>query len=282
MALCSSPRAARAAFLRAGVAIGFVAWVLSSAPQVSAKLPELDAVYWGTVAHNGNQVITPGASGQVLVIARAGGVIVAQTALPAGQSTYVLKVPLDDGVNPRIDGTLRFGETIKVYVRNVATSSEYEASQTRTTPFSISSVKGDVQVQNLSIPEDLGAVNGIAGAYAMWRLRYPGLGSNPNDGALDRDGDGVTNFEEFVTDTDPTDPKKRFRIIEITRAVDVNTIRYGPVRLGRLYEIFSSPSLTSGIWTKLGEFSPSADAETRGFDHLAPAQQFYRVQVSVQ
>ena len=45
----------------------------------------------------------------------------------------------------------------------------------------------------------------------QWELAH-GLDRNINDGALDPDGDGMTNLEEYIAGTDPHDPASVLKV----------------------------------------------------------------------
>ena len=263
------------------VAIMFLSALLSSA---WAKLPELDAVYFGTLRHNGGVPLVPSYTGQVLVIARFNGVAVAESAVPLGQSGYTLKIPMDDGKEPRLQGTVRAAEQVRVFVRNTGSGAEHEVTQTKTTPFSISAVKGDLQLYDLSVAEDLGVGGTLAEQYAAWKRAYPQLSQTSDDSGLDFDGDSMTNLQEYLADTDPTAAGSTLRIRNFIRKHGVNSINFGPIRLSRAYTVYTTESLSAPIWVKVGELRPTTDADLSWFDHTATDKPnlFYRVQVNVQ
>ncbi len=54
-----------------------------------------------------------------------------------------------------------------------------------------------------------------------WELTYGLNATSREDGALHADVDGIANADEFIADTDPTDPDSYFRIAAITNALPV-------------------------------------------------------------
>ena len=67
---------------------------------LSAKLPELDSVFYGTVRHNINDELIAGTE-TIVVEAELNGIVIASSILPPGSAAYVLKIPIDDGADPR-------------------------------------------------------------------------------------------------------------------------------------------------------------------------------------
>lgn len=70
----------------------------------------------------------------------------------------------------------------------------------------------------------------------------------PREG--DEDGDGATNWEEYVADTDPTDAEERLeaRIRVEDGRVAVEAV---PANAGRMYRILGKKELADGTWTEV-------------------------------
>jgi T5SS/PEP-CTERM-associated repeat protein len=107
---------------------------------------------------------------------------------------------------------------------------------------------------------------------------------NPNDAGLDEDGDGLTNLQEYFTDTDPHDATKYLHITSIVRTN--NDIRitwpteefYG---LGIFYRVLSGTNLLTGVTNNLspnilGPFGSSTNYLDVGGATNSP-RRFYRV-----
>ena len=74
----------------------------------------------------------------------------------------------------------------------------------------------------------------------------------PREG--DEDGDGATNWEEYVADTDPTDAAERLEArirVEDGRV----TVEAVPANSGRTYRIYGKKELDSGAWTAVDSAS---------------------------
>ena len=113
-----------------------------------------------------------------------------------------------------------------------------------------------------------------------WELTYFGhTGVDPN---ADPDGDGSSNFQEYLAGTDPNNPSNVLRISGGNFASGGTSVSLTwNSEAARFYYIMKTPSLSSPVWTDsgLGLVSPSAGSTTTaGFtDATAPAR-FYRVQ----
>lgn len=271
---------------RGAVCVG-LAFAVALLPGLAwAKRPDPDRVYWGVVKHKGTTAVLPAFQGQVMVRVRLGGVLIEESAMQAGQDGYVLKVPMDDGVEPRLPATARGGEGIKIYLRNTETGDEFEVDQTEAGAEVLSATKGHVEAINLTIDQDLGTPGGVMAQYAQWAAPYEstaGVLGLLRDGAKDQDGDGMPNFAEFLANTDPLSPLDRLRIIRFTHSRGVNNIVFGPVHLGRRYRIYCSETLGPGDWTEVGARVPGRTDASEFFDHVSSQPRlFYKVGVELE
>ena len=245
---------------------------------LSAKLPELDAIFWGQVRHKTNQPLVTGSSGNIVIVAKLNGLTVAQKSLPAGSSQFMLKVPMDDGLSPRLPGTARAGERVRIYVRSNSLAVEQEAAESASAGgFALSSTKGDIVSQVLSVSADLS--DSMTGAMPAWLV---GFGLPADSANLDTDADGTPNGAEYAADTNPTDHSQVFRIIEVTKSAGNNFIKFGPIRPTRHYTIWCSQSLGSGSWSSIGQVTPGTSGDWFLFGHPTPnaSSVFYRLEVN--
>jgi Bacterial TSP3 repeat len=144
---------------------------------------------------------------------------------------------------------------------------------------SFNSVIADMKITSLS-PGPLDG-NGLPIA---WEKDYFGT-TNINANA-DPDGDGMSNLQEYLAGTNPTDPNSRLRIT----AVGANTIGSSATLTwtsvpSRLYCVEERTNLTTGAWATnltLGVVSPDVGSTTtRGLIESAVTNRFFRVQAIV-
>jgi hypothetical protein len=100
----------------------------------------------------------------------------------------------------------------------------------------------------------------------------------------DEDGDGATNYEEYMAGTDPNDPSKVLRIISITvNGSGQPVIQWQSDQDGtaptRQYKVLRNPALLGGTWSETANGIPSAGATTQHTDVSAPqTNSFYRIE----
>ena len=119
-----------------------------------------------------------------------------------------------------------------------------------------------------------------------WRAKYfGGNGASTNDtsGASgDSDNDGVSNYAEYIADTDPTNSTSK---LSLQAALDrTNRVVRFRSSTNRNYTLYYSTNLTSGVWTNIP--SQSGVAGSGGMDALveslpADSQRFYQIRVAV-
>ena len=113
-----------------------------------------------------------------------------------------------------------------------------------------------------------------------WRLLYFGTVSNLLSAAnLDADGDGASNWQEYVAGTNPMDPTSVLQLMPIAPSPNF-TVQW-PTVPGKTYQVQSSTSLFSTNWTTTasnlagtGQIMQLSDTNTP-----APPARFYRAQV---
>ncbi len=93
-------------------------------------------------------------------------------------------------------------------------------------------------------------------------LNIPAIQFGP---AGDDDGDGLSNYLEYVAGSDPLLSGSTFNIsiAPVTGNPSQMEITYGPLIKGQTYTVKSTDSLTSGTWTTEDTFTPPSARTTR-------------------
>jgi len=117
-----------------------------------------------------------------------------------------------------------------------------------------------------------------------WELQYAGNLTTLNGGG-DFDNDGVPNSQEYLADTDPTNPNSNLRIVNFVAnsGGTANAITFTS-RPTRLYEVQERTTLTpESTWidSGLGAIRPdSGTMTTRSFTDAASPARFFRVEAN--
>ena len=133
-------------------------------------------------------------------------------------------------------------------------------------------------------PDNYGTYAGD-GLPDSWQVTYFGIG-NPNAApGLDPDGDGQTNFFEYVANTIPTDGNSlfRLRIERVTGQPTRKNLVFSPRYPSRTYTPVYRTNVASGTWNALtGTSTSDADLERTVTDlNATNVTKFYRVQISL-
>lgn len=220
-----------------------------------AKVPEPDTIVCGTLRTSGASgvAVHSGGFNKIRVQAVVNGEVLSSTELSSTTNSFVLRIPMDDGVSPRIPGTAKSSDLVKVVVVNETEGIVAETQET--------------QMENLEIPEERGSVIPVDfrvdssilgddpdgnGYPDSWKLLYATssfAGVRPlmlgvNDSNQDNDGDGLTNFGEYVAGTDPLDPQSTFSVKNLIVTPDLVSVRFGPIVEDRLYSLLYRKSLS--------------------------------------
>lgn len=117
-----------------------------------------------------------------------------------------------------------------------------------------------------------------------WMIQYfghptgqAGDKSRAND---DADGDGMTNLQEFLAGTSPTDPSSVLRISTAVPQGNDMVFTFATVT-NRQYVLEWTTDLSSGVWTSLPDVI-SGDGSVQQVTHLGGAelpQRFYRIRL---
>lgn len=115
-----------------------------------------------------------------------------------------------------------------------------------------------------------------------FRQLYFNTTANTGNAANDQDpdGDGQTNFFEFVAGLVPTNRNSRF-VQQVDRSSGTPQVIFSPIVSGRTYEVQTSTSLLSGSWEPAAGTSADVGAE-RTFTHtgVTDPKRFYRVKIT--
>ncbi len=116
-----------------------------------------------------------------------------------------------------------------------------------------------------------------------WELAH-GLNPNdPNDGALDADGDGQSNLSEYLAGTDPQNPADRLTVAITSPAPGQTHIKF-TASANNGYTIQYKAALTDATWIKFTDIAPQASAHAVDVTDATPSltQRFYRVVTPIQ
>jgi hypothetical protein len=182
-------------------------------------------------------------------------------------------------------------ETVTVSYATVDTTAVQPADYTQVTATTLTFNPGETS-KNVTV-----AVKGDA-IYEANETLYMNLSSAVNatitdaagvctitddDASSDNDGDGASNYEEHLADTDPTNALSRFHIDSITKNTTGFTISFAS-SASRRYTLYYSTNLTSGSWMNIPtqtDIPGSGGVDTLTDPSPTGTQRFYRVGVSL-
>jgi hypothetical protein len=175
--------------------------------------------------------------------------------------------------------------------RRSATPVITNVQESLTTFLSFSAPTVVTTVQYRAVLKNLATPAGVASTFATisvqadadgdglpdpWETAYGFSSEDPNDAPLDADGDGMSNWQEHVAGTDPTNAAS---YLKIEAAVDGAGTR---VLLGavsnKTYTVQFTDALATAHWTKLADLVARPTNRTEGLrDPVFRSTRFYRV-----
>lgn len=115
-----------------------------------------------------------------------------------------------------------------------------------------------------------------------WEFDH-GLNISSNDAAADNDGDGASNYAEYLADTNPTNTLSRFHIESIMKNATGFAVSFAS-SASRRYTLYHRPNLDSGGWMNIPtqtDILGSGGVDTLTDPSPTGTQRFYRVGVSL-
>ncbi|HUD45605.1 MAG TPA: hypothetical protein VMR33_02190 [Candidatus Baltobacteraceae bacterium] len=158
-----------------------------------------------------------------------------------------------------------------------------------------SGVTGNVAIfNNTGVTNKTVAANGMRWVYdaaqdiptngtlpAWWSTFY--FGTNIVNGSADADGDGYSNYAEYVFGTDPTNALSKLIFTVAPLPGNMVSVSFSPYQGGRVYQLLSSPTLDNPQWLTLTNV-PSVNTNGYGVFTLqkpSPTASFYRLSATL-
>jgi CotH kinase protein/Lamin Tail Domain/Chitobiase/beta-hexosaminidase C-terminal domain/Immunoglobulin domain/Bacterial TSP3 repeat len=157
---------------------------------------------------------------------------------------------------------------------------------TATVPNVATSLTFSVIVKNLANSQP-GIISGTAtitvlldtdndGLPDAWEAAYGFATNNAANATLDSDGDGMSNWQEYVAGTDPTNALSYLKIDSLTAAGGA-TISFGTIA-NKTYTVHYTDALGSGLWSKLADVpAQTTNATEAVFDPSYTSGRYYRL-----
>lgn len=217
----------------------------------AANFPLGTYVYRGSVMNYRHEVYSSG-NGLTVEAVSTNGTVLASCRVtdPVASSgvNYVLEVPVSSQASAK---SAAVGDELTCVVRS-------DGGQTSVSTQAMPPVAAANAITNMNLvgssstafpygPE--GGVVLVSDDYlaglAPWMQAY---GKDAYDPAADWDGDGASNYSEYLAGTNPFDPSDRLRILDYKVPVNAPQLLTFEYAGGHLYAIDSSPSLTNKAW----------------------------------
>ena len=113
-----------------------------------------------------------------------------------------------------------------------------------------------------------------------WEMKYATVLGTILGGTNDTDGDGVTDADEYGTDTDPLNSNEYLHISSLLRSNQIMELTFTLTKPSRFYSLETADGLSNAtVWTDsgLGVFAPDAGASTlRVLDMTGVVQRIFR------
>jgi hypothetical protein len=110
------------------------------------------------------------------------------------------------------------------------------------------------------------------------------FGTNNVSGSDDSDGDGYSNYAEYVFGTDPTDPASHLNFTVTPISGNMLSVKFSPYQGGRAYQLMTSSDLTNPAWLALTN-QPTVDTNGIGTFTVprppSPNFSFYRLSATI-
>jgi uncharacterized repeat protein (TIGR01451 family) len=114
---------------------------------------------------------------------------------------------------------------------------------------------------------------------AWWADYY--FGANVS-GAADADGDGYSNFAEYVLGTDPTDPASFLNFTMTAISSNILAVTFSPCQGGRTYKLQTATNLTNPVWMTLtNNYTIGNGSGTFTVTQNGSAGSFYRLSAQI-
>jgi hypothetical protein len=135
-------------------------------------------------------------------------------------------------------------------------------------------------VQNgLVTLSDRGASSWGDGIPDSWRLLHFGTISSPASAAsADPDGDGASNWQEYIAGTDPLNAASVFKLQATPNAGSAFSLQWQSVA-GKSYTLQSAASPTSSAWTTITTMSGTGASMSWSDTSGSTQAKFYRATV---
>jgi hypothetical protein len=193
------------------------------------------------------------------------------------QFSYILRIPCETqiGAQPVSAGALMLASSPTTYNCSQVTIQEVPAvfiqpAQTNLTL--LSTDRGRLLEIDLQV-----SLNSSGLLPDAWQLQYFGhLGVDPS---ADPDGDGMSNYREYLAGTNPIDAQSRFQIVRVRPDPTGPFVDWSSVT-GKLYTIQRSAALEGGfadVQTHIGATAPLNTFHDTGLTGAGP--HFYRIRV---
>jgi hypothetical protein len=111
-----------------------------------------------------------------------------------------------------------------------------------------------------------------------WENQYPLAmnPNNPNDGSVDYDSDGMTNFQEYLAGTNPQLASSQLRLTGSFLSASQIRLQFNAVS-NVAYDFQSRTSLSTGAWLNLVNVQSAPSNRTITITNTAAPMRFYRV-----